>query len=98
MSLREVSEGGRTYHVGWREIAHDELVLGFAHDSSDLFSNAVHAHLRLKVVRRNLGRVDQVPLFVLELLLDAAVEEKGHVSVFLRLCFFFFSCSWWSVY
>ena len=97
MSLREVSEGGRTYHVGRREIAHDELVLGFAHDSSDLFSDSVDAHLRLQVVRCNLGRVDQVPLFVLELLLDAAVEEKGHVGVFLRLCFFFFSCSWWSV-
>ena len=82
-----------TYHVGWREITHDELVLGFAHDSSDLFSDSVDAHLRLQVVRRNLRRVDQVPLFVLELLLDAAVEEKGHVSVFLRFCF---SCSWWS--
>ena len=75
-----------THHIGRREIAHDKLLLVLAHDSSYFFRDAVHAHLRLQIVSRDFWRVDQVPLFVLELLLDAAVEEERHVRVFLRLC------------
>jgi hypothetical protein len=88
---------GTTHHVGRRKIAHDKLVLVLAHDSSYFVRDAVHAHLGLQVVRCHLGRVDKEPLFVLELLLDAAVEEECHVRVFLRLCVRW-SIDWMYVY
>lgn len=43
-------------------------------------------HLGLLVVLRDFGQVDQVPLLFLELLFDAAVDEKRDVHVFFRLC------------
>ena len=77
-------------HVGRRKVAHDKLVLGGADDLGDFVRYARDAHLGLQVVRGDFGRVDQVPLLVLELLFDAAVEEERDVRVFLRLCCVFF--------
>ncbi len=88
VSFERDEKGGRrgAHHVGRGKVAHDKLVLGGADDVGDFVRYAAHAHLGQQVVRRYFGRVDQVPLLVLELLLDAAVEEERHVGVFLRFC------------
>jgi hypothetical protein len=61
-------------------------VVALLHDLRDLVRDGLHAHPRLQVVRRDLGRRDHVPLLVVELRLDAAVEEERDVRVFLGFC------------
>lgn len=75
-----------THHVRRGEITHHKLILVLLHQLGHLVRHALHAHLRLLVVRRHLRARDHEPLLVLELLLDAAVEEERDVRVLLRLC------------
>jgi len=72
-------------HVGRSKVAHDELVFLRSDDFRHLVRHFQSGHLRLEVVRRHLGTVDQEPIFLFELPLDAAVKEKGDMGVLLGL-------------
>ena len=52
----------------------------------DFIRYALHAHLRVLIVRRNFRGRDHVALLRLKLLLHPAVEEERYVCVFLRFC------------
>jgi hypothetical protein len=71
-----------TNHIRRGEIAHDEFMLAFLQDLGNLLCDTVNTHFRVFVVRGNFGRGYHVSLFVFELLLRAAVEEKGDVRIF----------------
>ena len=76
----------RTHHI-WRcEVAHDKLVLVGLDDFGDFIGDTLHTHFRKLVVRRDFGRINHVPFFSLELLLDTAIEEECDVRVLLCLC------------
>lgn len=72
-----------TNHIRRRKIAHDEFMLALLKDLDNLLSDTVNTHLRVFVVRGNLGRGNHVSLFVFELLLNATVEEKRYMCVLL---------------
>lgn len=68
-------------HVGWGEVVHEEVVLAGFDPFAELVCHAGGAHFWVKVVCFHFGGWDQVAVFVLELLFDAAVEEEGDVCV-----------------
>jgi hypothetical protein len=72
-----------TNHIRRREIAHDEFMLALLEDLGNLLGDTVNTHLRVFVVRGDLGRGNHVSLFVFELFLNATIEEKRHMRVFL---------------
>jgi hypothetical protein len=76
----------RTHHIGRSKVAHDKLVFTTLDDLGDLVGDALGAHLGLLVVRRDLGRGDHFPVFILELFFDTAVEEEGDVGVLFGFC------------
>jgi hypothetical protein len=51
----------------------------------DLIRNALYTHFRKLVVCRDLGRLDQMSFFSLELLLDAAIEEECDMRILFGL-------------
>lgn len=72
-------------HVRRGEVVHQELVLPLADALAQAVRDARGAHLRVEVVRRDLGGRDELAVLARELLLDPAVEEEGDVRVLLRL-------------
>lgn len=74
----------KTYHVRRSEIAHDEFVLCFSNDLSNLVCDTLNAHFRFLVVCRNLRGRYHVSLLILKLLLHSAIEEEGDVRVLFR--------------
>lgn len=75
-----------TCHIGGRKVAHDKLVFPTLDDLCNLVGDAMGVHLGLLVVRRDLGRRNHFPVFVLELLFDTSVEEEGDVGVLFGFC------------
>ena len=73
------------YHVAVGEIEDDHVLLVGLDDVNEFLGNFRRTHLREQVVGRNLRRSHQYPVLVLVWSLQAAVEEEGHVRVFLSL-------------
>lgn len=57
-------------------------MFAFLEDFSNLFCNSVDAHLGLHIIGGDLRGRNHVPFLVLELLLDASIEEECDVRVF----------------
>ena len=76
---------GMPDHIWRGEIIHQELVLVLFDALAELGCDARSGHLGVEVVGRDFGGGDEVAVFAGELLLDAAVEEEGHVGVFFGL-------------
>jgi hypothetical protein len=55
-------------------------------DLCDFIRDALHAHLRQLVVRRDFWRIDHVPFFPFELLLDASIEKESDMCILFGLC------------
>ncbi len=72
-------------HVAVGEVDDDEIVLAGGERGDHRVGDLGRAHFRLEVVGRDLRRVDQDPVLVQVRRFAAAVEEKGHVGVFLGL-------------
>jgi predicted nucleic acid-binding Zn finger protein len=53
---------------------------------SDFIRYALHAHLRVLIVRRDFKGRDHVAVLRLELLLHPTVGEERYVCLFLRFC------------
>ena len=55
-------------------------------DLCDFIRDALHTHLRQLVVRRDFWRIDHVPFFPFELLLDASIEKECDMCILFGLC------------
>jgi hypothetical protein len=78
-------EHSRSYHVWRSEVAHDEIVFALPDNLGNLLSDTLDTHLRVLVVCRHLRRGNHMALLVLELLLNASVEEESDVRILLGL-------------
>ena len=74
-----------TDHVGIRQVDDREVIAPAANRLDERGGDTGRTHLGLQVVGRHFGGRDQLPVFSLERLLAAAVEEIRHVRVFLGL-------------
>lgn len=72
-------------HVRRSKVVHDELELALGNALSCLLTNTGGAHLRVLVVRGDLGRGNHVAHLTGELLLNTTVEEESNVGVLLGL-------------
>jgi hypothetical protein len=79
MAVRE------TYHIWWCKVAHDELMIALLDQFSDFIGHPLHRHFWLFVVCRDFRRGNHMPLFILILLLNSAVEEERNVSILFSL-------------
>lgn len=77
-----VVDAGVADHVGRGEVVHQEFEFALLDAFAELVRDACGAHFWVEVVGGDFGGGHHVADFVGELLLDAAVEEKGDVGVF----------------
>ena len=75
---------GVSHHVTVGEVQDDQVVFSAPDARNRFVGHAIGAHLRLQIVGRDLGRVDQHAILARVRLLDAPVEEEGDMGVFLR--------------
>ena len=76
-------DAGVANHIAVRVVTDNGVVLT-AFDSSNQFLGQLSgAHFRLQVIGGHFRGVDQNTIFALEWVFYAAVEEEGHVCVFL---------------
>lgn len=76
---------GMADHIGGREIVHQKPVFVVADAFHELVGHSLGGHLGLEVVGGDFRGGNEVAVLEGELLLDAAVEEEGHVGVLLGL-------------
>lgn len=81
--LDGVVYAGMAYHVAVGEVYDHEVVFVFADGGAQFVGNLIGAHFGLEVVGGNLGRRNQDTLLAFVGGFAAAVEEEGHVGVFL---------------
>ena len=74
-----------TNHVGICEVDYYYIVRFGIYGLHQLIAHLVCAHLRLKIIRRNLWRRNKYSFLALIRLLDSAVEEERNMSVLLCL-------------
>ena len=72
-------------HIRVREVDDDHVVFLRFNCCYKLLTNLWSAHLRLKVIGRNLRGLHKDSVLALVWLLNATVEEEGYVSIFLCL-------------
>jgi hypothetical protein len=58
-------------------------MLAVLKDLGNLVGDTVNTHLRVFVVRGDLGRRNHMSLFTFKLFLNTTIEEKGYMCVFL---------------
>ena len=74
-----------TYHIAVCEVEHYHIVLAALNRGNELVGNLISAHLGLQIVCSYRGRFNENSVLAVVLLLNAAVEEEGYVSVLLGL-------------
>ena len=72
-------------HIGIGEVCDNHVVFSGFDRLDESVADLRRAHLRLQVISRNLGTLDQDPVLTRVRLLHAAVEEEGDMGIFLRL-------------
>src|SRR5690606_38677064 len=82
---RRLKDSCVAHHVAVGEVDHHQTVLAALNPLDRLFGHLKGAHLRLEIVRRHLGRRDELAVLAGVRLLVPAVEKVGHVGVLLRL-------------
>src|SRR5919106_2045583 len=82
---RRLEVAGMTYHIRIGKIAYDHVILLTVDGLHQLVCDRISAHLGLEIIGHNMRRRYQDPVFPLEHPFFSAVEEKGHMGVFLRL-------------
>ena len=78
-------DAGMADHVGGGKVVHQKPVFVVLDAFDELVRDRLGGHVRLEVVGGYLGGGNEVAVLEGELLLDAAVEEEGHVGVLLGL-------------
>ena len=74
-----------SHHVGVRIVHDNGVKLALLNRLHDGIRDSLRRHFRLQIVRRDLRRRHQNPLFAFERLLDSTIEKVRHVRVLLRL-------------
>ena len=82
---RRLEHAGVSHHVRVGEVGHDQVVFTALDGGDEPVRDLGLGHLGLQVVGRHLGRLRHEAVLALLGLFLAAVEEEGHVRVFLGL-------------
>ena len=80
-----IKHAGVADHIAVGEVQDDDIILAALDAGLALVGDLIGAHLGLQVVGGNLRAGDDLAVLALAGLLDAAVEEEGHMGVFLGL-------------